>query len=140
MRADNRALVAVLVALIIVISIGGAVIILTALPTSLPVPVGTTFTENATQTWLVHFSVSATGSRLVGAWTAYDGSGFPSLVVVDGTVGRPPDYVYRCPLIQPWTEYNGSLDVAVDSGPHTLFWSGCFAASRVVITEAVQLV
>lgn len=139
MRPENRALLVVLVAILVVVSIGGAVILLTELPTTLPIPAGTTFTGNSVQTWLVHFNVSAMDSRLVGAWTAFDGYGVPALVVVSGTVGRPPDTAYRCPLLQNWTQRSGSVNISVDPGAHTLYWSGCFAASRVVITEGVRL-
>ncbi len=140
MKSENRALAVILVAVTVVVAVGGALIFLTAFPTTLPIPAGTTFTGNVTQTWLVHFNVSAANARLVGAWTAYDGFGYPALAVVDGTVGRPPDYLYRCPALPRWTQTNGSLDLSVAPGPHTLYWGGCFAASRVVITETVQLV
>lgn len=140
MRPDNRAVLVVLVAVLVVVAIAGAAIFLTALPTSLPIPAGTTFTGNSVQTWLVHFNVSAMDVRLTGAWSAFDGFGAPALVIVAGTVGRPPDVAYRCPALGNWTQRDGSINESVDPGPHTLYWSGCFAASRVVITDTVRLV
>jgi hypothetical protein len=140
MRPNNKALLAMLVAVAIVVSIGGAAIFLTALQASLPIPAGTTFIGNTTQTWIVHFNVSATGGRLVGAWIAFDGTGDPTLVVLDGIHTRPPDYMYSCQPLQHWTEYNGSIDAAVNPGTHTLYWGPCFGALKIVITETIRVV
>ena len=96
MRPENRALLVVLVGVLVVVAIAGATIFLTALPTSLPIPAGTTFTGNSVQTWLVHFNVSAMDVRLTGAWSAFDGFGAPALVVVSGSVGRPSDIGRIC--------------------------------------------
>ncbi len=143
MRPQNRALAVILLAVLVVVATGGALVFLAALPgalpTTLPIPTGTVFRGNATQTWVLHFNVSGTGLRIVGAWTAYDGHGFPALELRNGTVGRPPDYLFRCPPLQPWTEANESIDTTVNPGPYTMYWGACFSASTIQITQAVQL-
>ncbi len=144
MKPQNRALAVILLAILVVVATGGALVFLAALPgalpTSLPILTGTVFRGNATQTWVLHFNISGTGLRLVGAWTAYDGHGFPpALELRNGTVERPPDYLFRCPPLQPWAEANGSIDTAVSPGSHTMYWGACSSASTIQITQAVQL-
>ncbi len=77
----------------------------------------------------------------MGAWTAYDGSGFIGLVVVNGTVSKPPPYVLLCPLLHAWTQLNGTADQALSPGPYTLYWTAgiCSSASRIVVTQTIQV-
>ncbi len=138
MKHESRALAVALLAVLVVVTIGGALVYLDVLGTALPVPAGTVFAGSAIQTWSLHFNVSGSGSGLVGAWTAYHGLGYPALVIVAGTVGRP-DLPGHCPILPRWAEYNGSIDAWVPPGPHTVFWGICFGASEIVVTQPIRL-
>lgn len=142
MKPENKALAVILMVVTVVVAAGGVYFLAVppALPISLAIPVGTTFSPNATLAWVVYFNVSTTGVRLVGAWTAFNGIGYPALVVVNGTV-TPPSGLYSCPLSRIWTQFNGSIDTPVAVGPHTLYWNTiCSYASSIVVTETVRLV
>lgn len=144
MKPENRALLILVLAVVVVAAVGGAYFCVTpqGLPTMLPIPEGTTFSLNDTWSWVAYFNVTATGARLVGAWTAYLGAGDPGLIVVNGSVAAPggPFFLHGCPRLRLWSTYNGTIDQPVDFGPHTLFWSGgCSGASRIVVTETIRL-
>jgi len=144
MKPEDRALLIVLVAVVVAAAGGAAYFLLAAgsVPQSLPIPAGTTFTANESEQWVAHFTVGAAGGRLVGGWTAYDGSGGIYLVVVNGTVSKPwPPPPLMCPLILSWGEINGTIDLPVGPGPHTAYWSTgyCSAASRIVVTRTIQV-
>ena len=143
MNPENRALLAVLVAVAVVTSAVGAYLLLAsaAPPTTLPVPAGTDFSSAQAANWTAHVAVGASGGMLTGAWTAYDGSGFIRLEVVNGTVSKPPN-VYLCPLLIPsWTQQNGTVDVARAPGPYTVFWTTgyCSSATSIVVTQTIQV-
>ena len=143
MKPENRALVNALVAVVVVTSFVGGYLLLapTALASTLPIRAGTTFTANDTATWVAHFSVGPSGGRLVGAWTAYTGSGIVRLVVVNGTVSKPPEIMVACPLMYSWTESNGTVNTFLPGGPYTVYWSTgfCSYASRIVVTQPIQV-
>ncbi len=144
MEPGNRALLVLVVAVAVVTSVGGAFLILSsaAPPTMLPVPAGMEFSSAQAASWTAHVDVGAAGGTLVGAWTATDGSDFVRLEAVNGTVSKPPN-VYMCPLLLPsWSQQNGTVDVALGPGPHTVFWSVgyCTSARSIVVTQAIQVV
>ncbi len=137
MAGVNRRVAAVGLAVVLLVTVAAAYLVIVA--GTLPIPVGTVFVGSDVESWVVHFDVPASGARLIGAWTAYDGWGFPWLVVVNGTVDRPSNFLFRCPAGPSWSEYNASIRQWLDPGPHTLYWGNCFRASRLAITVAVRL-
>lgn len=144
MKPENRALANLLVAVLVVSGFGVAYVMLSssAPATTLPIPVGTTFTANATEHWAAHLTVGFGGARLVGAWTAYNGSGFVALAIVNGTVDKPwPPPPLLCPLLLAWSELNGSVDRSLTSGPYTIYWTTgfCSSAQQIVVTQPIQL-
>ena len=142
---EDRALVVEFVAVVVIMGIGGAYVLLTPpqrLPTRLPIREGTTFSRNDTWSWAAYVDVRVPGSRLVGAWTAFDGAGVMTLVVANGSVPAPGGpSLNSCPRAVLWAESNGSIDERGGMGPHTVHWGGgCTGtASKVVVVEAVQL-
>ncbi len=144
MKLENRALLLLVVTVVVVTGVGGAFVYLApeSLPTTLPIPTGTTFSTNDTWYWAAYFNVSEPGFRIVGAWTAYDAFGYPNLVVANGSVPPPGPGLFRCPpLITPnQPVYHGTIDRTVGVGAHTVYWSNvCTIASKVVVTETVRL-
>ncbi len=143
MKPENRLLVTAAVGVLVVTAFVGGYLLLgpAALATSLPIPAGTTFTSNDTIRWTAHFSVGAGGSRLVGAWTAYNGAGYVGLIVANGTISKPPQPAVICPVLVAWQESNGSVDRALGPGSYTMYWSTgyCSFAARIVVTQAIQL-
>ena len=136
MKAENRALSVVVLAFVVVVA--GAYAL--SVPTALLVPAGRVFSETEAQTWVLHFTVSGAGAHVVGAWTAFDGYGWIGLVVLNGTVEKPwPPPLLFCPLEYAWTRFNGTIDVPVTAGPHTIYWTigYCSDASRIVVTEPI---
>src|SRR6266566_5191348 len=94
MKAENRALAVAVLTFVLVVAAGRV------------------FSESEAQTWVRHFTVSGAGAHVVGAWTAFDGYGWPGLVVLNGTVEKPwPPPVMFCPLEHSWTRFNGSIVV-----------------------------
>ncbi len=145
MKPEDRALVIFMAIVVGVAAAGGLYILVVggSLPSGLPIPAGTTFTANETERWVATFTAGPLGGRLEGAWTAYTGSGFITLVVVNGTVSKPwPPPVLFCPLLYAWDQMNGTIDVAVGPGPHTVYWStgSCSSAQEIVVTQPIQLV
>lgn len=145
MKPEDRAIVIFLAVVVGVASAGGLYFILVAgnLPTTLPIPAGTTFTLNQTESWVAHFTAGPLGGRLEGAWTAYTGSGFITLVVVNGTASKPwPPPLVTCPLFYSWGQFNGSIDVVVGPGAHTIYWSTgyCSSAQEIVVTQSIQII
>ncbi len=144
MRPENRALVNLTVAVAVIVGFVGGYLVLSpyALGSSLPIPAGTVFSQNDTEHWVAHFTVGPGGGRLTGAWTAYDVSGFVSLVVVNGTVDKPwPPPAIACPLLVVWQEMNGTIDRALAPGSYTIYWSTgfCSTASQIRVTQAIQI-
>lgn len=144
MNRENRALLVLALATVVVVATGGTFIWLAnpPLPTTLPIPAGTTFSRNESVTWVAHFNVSGSGAHVVGSWEAYDGFGFVTLIVVNGTTDKPPPWFNRlCPLLMSWPTQNGTVDESVGPGPYTLYWNAgyCAAASRVVVTSTITL-
>lgn len=145
MKPEDRALVIFLAAVVGVAAAGGLyfLVLAGAVPGTLPIPGGATFTANQTEHWAAHFAVGPLGGRVVGAWTAYTGSGFIALVVVNGTVSKPwPPPPIACPLLYSWEQRNGTIDVAVGPGPYTVYWSTghCASAQRIVVTQPIQVI
>ena len=144
MKRENRALLVLVLAAVVVVAAGGAFIWLAnpPLPTTLPIPAGTTFSRNESVTWLAHFNVSGSGAHVVGSWEAFDGYGFVTFVVVNGTTDKPPPWLYRmCPALMSWPTQNGTVDESVGPGAHTAYWSAgfCAGASRIVVTSTIML-
>ena len=145
MKPENRALLTVVLAIVLVTSVIGAYLLLTpsAPPNSLPILAGTAFTANESVGWVAHFTVGAAGGTLVGAWTAYDGSGFLGLDVVNGTVSKSPN-VFLCPriIVFRWAERNGTVDVSLVPGPYTVYWTAgyCASAQQIVVTQTIEVV
>ncbi len=137
MAGVNRRVPAVGLVVVLLVTVVGAYLFI--ISDTLPIPAGTRFVGSEVENWLVHVDVPAQGSQLVGAWTAYDGWGFPLLAVVNGTVARPSNVLFRCPASTSWSEANGSINQWVGPGPHTLYWGNCFRASSIVITDAIRL-
>ncbi len=111
--------------------------------TTLPIPAGATITDAEQGTWVAHFTVGPGGGVLVGAWTAYGVSGDIGPVIVNGTVSKPqpPPGLYNCPLEMYQPQANGSLDMPLPSGPHTMYWSPfCTYARSIVVTQTIQVV
>lgn len=106
--------------------------------TPLFVPKGTTFLQGNLYSWVVNFDVPASGGRVVGAWTAYNVTYPPSLVVVNGTLAAP-EFSFCPRIVVSFPELNGSVNTSVSEGPHTLYWSSCSRASRIVLTESIVL-
>ncbi len=143
MRPQNIAVLTILLAVVVATSVVGAYILLSpaTLPASLPIPAGTVFSANESAVWVAHFTAGPAGGVLRGAWTAYNGWGFIGLAVVNGTVSKPPS-VAVCPLVViAWKEWNGTVDLPVDAGPHTMFWTAgnCSSAQEIVVTQAIRL-
>ena len=142
MKPENRALLGLVVAVVVVTGAVGGYLLLSTPPTGLPIPAGTVFSMNETEQWAVHFSVGPSGGRLTGAWTAYDGIGYVGLVVVNGTVNKPsPPVPLHCPLLQSWTEWNATISRTLHPGAFTVYWNTgfCAAAERIVVTQTIQL-
>ncbi len=108
-------------------------------PGSLPIPAGTVFSQDDIHTWAAQFMVPEFPMRIVGAWAASDGEGWAQLIVVNGTVTRPSDALYHCPLLQHWDRSNGTIDVPVNPEPHTMYWGYCFGASRITVTSSIRV-
>ncbi len=108
-------------------------------PRSLPIPAGTVFSDQEARVWTAQFDVRGLGGRVVGTWTAYDGAGWRDLVVVNGSASPTSD-TFRCPLMHPWDRYNGSIDVAVGPGLHTLYWAPCGRAASTLVNVDIALV
>lgn len=110
----------------------------TGILTPLSVPRGTVFSQADLRTWVVNFDVPASGGRVVGAWTAYNVSFPPYLVVANGSLDSPP--IVLCPrFVVSIPELNGTVNRSVTPGPHALFWLSCSHASRIVVTESIIL-
>lgn len=144
MKPENRALLTVVLAIVVVTSVIGAYLVLTpfAPPNSLPVLAGTAFTASDSMDWVAHVAVGPTGGTLVGAWTAYNGSGFLGLDVVNGTVPKPPN-VLLCPrIVLRWAERNGTVDVSLAPGPYTVYWTAgyCASAQQILVTQTIEVV
>ncbi len=109
--------------------------------TTLPIPAGTVITADQAATWVAHFRVGPGGAVLIGAWTAFNGSGYAGLIVVNGTVSKPnPTGIYACPLMFAFEEKNGTLDSRLQPGPYTIYWGTiCSYAAEYVITQPVEL-
>ncbi len=137
MAGVNRRVAAIGLAVVLLVTVAAAYLVIVS--GTLPIAAGTRFVGSDVQTWTLHFDVPAYGSHLVGAWTGYDGWGFLWLVVVNGTVDRPSNVLFRCPAGHSWSEANGSINRWIDPGPHTLYWGNCLWASSIVITDAVRL-
>ncbi len=145
MKAENAALLAVVVSLVVVTAGMGAVLLLipSAPPESLPVAVGTEFTRNETFAWAAHFMVGPSGGTLVGAWVVYDGFGDVGPVVVNGTVPKPSPApgVYHCPALFHWAESNGTVNRPLAAGPYTVYWNtACAYATQIAVTQTIQVV
>ncbi len=144
MKPEDRALVLLIVGVVVVATAGLLYVVVLAgnVPTNLPIPAGTVFTANETQHWVAHFTVGPLGGRLTGAWTAYSGSGFITLVVVNGTVDKPwPPPPLMCPLLYSWTEQNGTVNDALGPGAYSVYWSTgyCSSVDRIVVTQPITL-
>ncbi len=143
MKPENRAVFAAGLVIVVVIAVVGAYLLTTsgAPPTTLPVLAGTSFNSNQSLTWVAHFTAGPAGGALTGAWTAYHGYGFLDLVVVNGTVSKPPVNVYMCPLLRSWAETNGTVDRTLPPGPYTVYWNQglCAGASQIVVTQTIQV-
>lgn len=137
MPSVSRPVAAIGLTVVVLVTVAAAYLVIVS--GTLPIPAGTVFVGSDVESWVVHFDVPAHGGRLIGAWTGYDGLGFPMLRVVNGTVARPSGVLYRCPSGRSWNETTGSLNAWLETGPHTLYWGPCFQASRIVITEAIRL-
>ena len=143
MKPENQALGIMVLGVAVVVSVAAVgLYYLTpplAPPASFPVPAGTVFTGSSLVTWTILFNVSGSGQRVVGSWSAFDGRGVPMLVVENGTLAGP--FFTLCPrtLGPPFAQLNGTLDVSVGPGPHTLHWGGCFQVSRILVTGPIRL-
>ena len=144
MKPEDRALLVVVLVIAGVVAPMGAYILLmpVGLPTSLPIPAGTAFTMSDSDNWTAHFSVGSNGGTLIGGWTAYDVLGYVGLVVVNGTVPKPPPLFILCPRLPFSAEQNGTADQVLAPGAHTVYWStgSCSAASQIVVTRTIRVV
>jgi hypothetical protein len=133
MRPDNKGLFAMLLAVTIVVAIGGVVILSTAhpttLPIALPIPAGTVVDDP----YNVSFTVSGGIGRLVGAWHSERGG----LVWVYPS-NSPPSGTYNLPCIgfAPW---DGTVNVSLLPGTYTMQFEDVGGAS-VLITQTIRLV
>ncbi len=145
MKPEDKALLIAVVA-VVAIAAGGAAYFLVIAgppPQTLPVASGTVFSSSMTEHWAAHFTVGASGGRLVGSWTAYDGAGQITLIVVNGTAEKPwPPPVLHCPLMSYWAQYNGTVDESLTAGAYTAYWSTgyCSSAAEIVVTQMIQVV
>ena len=144
MKPEDCVLLTLFVALAVIASVAGAYLLLAAAAprTTLPIRAGTDFSSAQATNWTAHVTVGASGGMLVGAWTAHDGSGLIRLDVVNGTVSKPPN-VYMCPVTVPqWSVQNGTVNVVIGPGPHTVFWTAgyCSSAESLVVTETIEVV
>ncbi len=103
MRPDNRALAAILLAVVVLVAIGGAVVFLTALPSTLPISAGTVVNQNA---YTVTFAVSGGLGRLVGSWYANHGG----IVWIYPSDSPPGLMLLPCIMNAPW---NGTANVSL---------------------------
>ncbi len=143
MRPENRAVLVILVAAAVAVTPVAAYLLLGSSPPEgfLPIFAGTVFTRAEAATWVAHFTVGPLGGRLVGAWTAYNGSGFFGFMVVNGTVSKPPTGSL-CPLVfSHWAERNGTEDMTLAPGPYTASWTTgvCSSAAEIDVTQTLQL-
>ncbi len=144
MRAENRALVAAVLAVVVVSAVVGVYLLL-ARPLaadSLPVFAGTLFTSSDSLRWAAQFTVGPAGGTLVGGWTAYNGSGFIGLDVVNGSVSKP-SVPFFCPRVfSHWAQGNGTVDLALAPGSYTAYWTTgfCASAERILVTETIQVI
>jgi hypothetical protein len=135
MKADTKAMLAILVAVIAVLALGGAIIVLsehpTVLPTTLPIPAGTVIRQaeyNAT------FTVSVGIGRVVGAWYADHGGDvwiYPS--------NSPPSGVYEMPCVG-FAHWSGTVNVSLVPGTYTIDFQFGGPAVSVSITQAIRVV
>ncbi len=130
-NAAGLGIVTVLVVVLLILAAAG-------FPPPFPVPRGTVFSRADLRSWVVNFDVPASGGRIVGAWTAYNVSFPPSLMVTNGTLASPPISV--CPLfVVSIPLLNGTVNRSVMAGPHALYWLSCSQAARIVVTEPIFL-
>ncbi len=145
MKPEDKALLLIVLAVVVVATAGAAYVFILAGPPSptLPVAAGTVFTANMTEHWAAQFTVGPSGGRFVGAWTAYQGAGLIVLIVVNGTVSKswPPPAIF-CPLLVSWAQQNGSIDRSLAAGTYTAYWSTgyCSTATRIEVTQTLQVV
>ncbi len=127
MRPESKGLAIAALGFVILLIAGPAGIYFggASQPTTLPIWTGTEFNRSSPADWVAHFTVYGAGIRIVGAWTAFDGVGYPMLIVFDGTLTGNAGYRGFCPNLQRWPERNGTIEVAVDPGPHTIYWGPC---------------
>jgi hypothetical protein len=137
MKPENQALVVVLVEFAFVVAVGGSYLLAVAptLPASLPIPAGTAILGYG---WVAHFSVPLEGGRLVGAWTAFNAQFGLSLALANGTIAP----YGGCPInvVGLGHELNRTFDILLGPGAYTIFVDPCSRASRIVITEPIQVV
>ncbi len=106
------------------------------------IPAGTEFNYTAALSWAIFFNVTSPAARLVGAWTDFGAAGNVSLIVGNGSVPRPGYHVIRtCPPPPNLPEVNGTLNLPVAAGPHSLYWGTgfCWGATRILVTDPVRL-
>ncbi len=147
MEPERQAILGVVFAWLVAVAMIGTFVLLRPPPPpppaeALPVPVGSVFTANATETWVAHFTVGAAGAVLSGAWTAYNGYGQITLVIENATVSKPPPPVgpINCPNYVQWNEQAGYLNTFLPAGPYTVYWGTvCAGAAQIVVTQAIQL-
>ncbi len=143
MRSENRYALAAAVAVLVVTAVVGASLAFTpAAPRNwLPMTAGNTFTASESADWVAHFSVGPMGGTLVGAWTAYNGSGLVTLAVANGTVFKPPDQMV-CPLVvSRWPQQKGTVNVPLKPGPYSVYWTAgfCSSAQRILVTRSIEV-
>ncbi len=144
---EHQAILGVVLAWLVAVAMIGGYVLLQPPPPPppaevLPVPAGSVFTANATESWAAHFTVGTVGAVLSGGWTAYDGIGQITLVVVNATVSKPPPPVgpINCPDLFQWNEQAGYINTFLPAGPYTVYWGTvCAGASQIVVTQAIQL-
>lgn len=137
MKPENRALLAVVVAVIVLISVVGAVIFLTALPTRLPIPAGTVvrLTPYSDSSFTVRFTVAEPSGRLVGRWFADRGG-----VVTIHWANRSDPYrgaMLPCIILgRPW---HGTANVSLVAGDYIMEFSW-FLWDNITVEQSIQLV
>ncbi len=153
MPQPRRAVVAAALAIAVSLPVGGAVLAYGS-PSypQLLILSGTVFPGDVLSTWSIHLTVGSSPMRLVGAWTAFDGKGWPMLYPEEGTVTGPfqglcpkcgslgGEVTPLCGPPQPFTQYNGTIDWELRPGAYTLHWAVCGSASQIRITDSVRTV
>jgi hypothetical protein len=132
-----RLLAAVSFVVILTVAGIGVYCVATSPPSRVLLPATAVLAGMEIAEWNATFLVPSPGGRLIGSFTAFDGAAIPSLVAVNGS--SVPDGSCYFGGAQ-FDEFNGTVNTPLSPGVYTAYWSRCFMAKEVVVTQPIQIV